>query len=344
MDPKERKFKILNAIIKEYISSAEPIGSRTLQKRHDLGVSSATIRNEMADLEEMGYLVQPHTSAGRIPSQKAYRLYVDQFMNVFSLDDLIEEEVRGVYQRYLGELNEAIEQTAQILTKLTNYTSMVVTPRIDALLLKDIKLVGIDNDRIMLIIVTKEGLIKNTEIRLKCEYTLNELETVNNALIYIVRDSTLENISDKLSGALEGLSANENRILSEIIPPLKELINRSKATQVYSKGVSQIFNFPEFNSVERAKGFVEALHDKKVIENVLSNDTGEDINIKIGNENEIELFNDCSIITANYKLNGKPIGTIGLIGPTRMNYDYAVSALDFLSGELTRHITKVYKE
>ncbi|WP_294464627.1 heat-inducible transcriptional repressor HrcA [uncultured Anaerofustis sp.] len=341
----DRKFNILRAIINDYIKTAEPVGSRTLEKKYNLGVSSATIRNEMSDLEEMGFLIKPHTSAGRIPSTSAYRLYVDNFMKKNALESEIREAVRAEYDNYMLELNNTIEKTLNILTKMTNYTSLVMAPRLSSLNVKDVKIVFIEEDRVMLIVVTKEGLIKNSEIRLKTYVTLEEIERINNALTTIIKNRPANEAVNLLSELVEGLSETENRILSEIMPVFRSLVENTNSSKIYARGVSKILNFPEFGDIERAKHFIDSVNSKEALESAISVDSDDgDIHIVIGNENKVEDFNDCSIITANYKLNGKTVGTIGVIGPTRMNYDYAVSTLDFLSDELTKHITKIFKK
>jgi len=342
----DRKFNILQAIIHDYIKTAEPVGSRTLEKKYNLGVSSATIRNEMSDLEDMGFLIKPHTSAGRIPSTTAYRLYVDNFMKKNELETGIREAVRAEYDNYMLELNNTIEKTLNIITKMTNYTSLVMAPRLSSLNVKDVKLVYIEEDRVMLIVVTKEGLIKNAEIRLETFVTLEELERINNALSSIIKNRPANEAVGLLSRVVDGLSESENRILSEIMPVFRDLVEKTNSSKIYAKGVSKILNYPEFGDIERAKSFIDSMNSKDALERAVSviNEDNSDIHIVIGSENKVEDFNDCSIITANYKLNGKPIGTIGVIGPTRMNYDYAVSTLDFLSDELTKHITKIFKK
>ncbi|WP_329383082.1 heat-inducible transcriptional repressor HrcA [Anaerofustis butyriciformans] len=346
MNWEDRKFIILNAIIHDYIKTAEPVGSRTLEKKYKLGVSSATIRNEMSDLEDMGLLIKPHTSAGRIPSTTAYRLYVDNFMKKNALDEKIRDVVKAEYENYMFELNKTIEQTLNILTKMTNYTSLVMAPRLSSLNVKDVKLVYIEEKRVMIIVVTKEGLIKNAEIRLKDSVTLEQLEKINNFLISIIRNRPANEVIELLGKAIDGLSEDENRILSEIMPVFRSLVEKAHSSKIYSKGVSKILNYPEFENLEKAKHFIDSVNSKDKLENAILSavDDDKDIHIVIGNENKVEDFSDCSIITADYKLNGKTIGTIGVIGPTRMNYDYAISTLDVLSDELTKHISKIFEK
>lgn len=347
MNWEERKFRILQAIIQDYIKTAEPVGSRTLAKKYNLGVSSATIRNEMSDLEEMGLLIKPHTSAGRIPSSTAYRLYVDNFMTGYDLDEAVREVVRSEYENYMMELNKTIEKTLDILTRMTNYTSLMVAPRMQSLNVRDLKLVFIESNRVMLIVVTREGMIKNEQIRLDNPVTPDELETVSRVLAEAIRDRNIEDLVLDAGSFVRGLSENENRVLNEIIPVLRSLAEKSRSSKIYSTGISKILNYPEFGNIDRARHFIDTMNSSDALENALagiSMEDGKNVHIIIGPENRVPDFSDCSIIMADYKLNGEPIGTIGVIGPTRMNYEYAVSTLDFLSDELTKYITKLYKK
>lgn len=347
MNWEERKFRILQAIIQDYIKTAEPVGSRTLEKKYDLGVSSATIRNEMSDLEDMGLLIKPHTSAGRIPSSMAYRLYVDNFMNYYDLDDQIREVVRSEYENYMMELNKTIEKTLNILTRMTNYTSLMMAPRMPKLSVRDLKLVFIEEHRVMLIVVTREGMIKNEQIRLENAVDAAELERINSVLLELIKDREINEGILASGEYIRYLSENENRVMAEIIPVLETLATKSRSSKIYSRGISKILNYPEFGDIDRAKHFIDTMNSSEALENALAGigqDDGKNVHIIIGPENRVPDLSDCSIIMADYKLNGKPIGTIGVIGPTRMNYEYAVSTLDFLSDELTKYITKLYKK
>ena len=347
MNWEERKFRILQAIIQDYIKTAEPVGSRTLEKKYNLGVSSATIRNEMSDLEEMGLLIKPHTSAGRIPSSTAYRLYVDNFMKGYDLDEKIREVVRSEYESYMMELNKTIEKTLNILTRMTNYTSLMMAPRMSSLNVKDLKLVFIEEDRVMLIVVTEEGMIKNEQIRLENSVSAEELDRINRVLVKLIKGRDLDESMASAGDYVRYLTENENRVMAEIIPVLKKLSDKSRSSKIYSRGISKILNFPEFGDIDRAKHFIDTMNSEDALENALAAinlDDGKNVHIIIGPENRVPDLSDCSIIMADYKLNGKPIGTIGVIGPTRMNYEYAVSTLDFLSDELTKYITKLYKK
>lgn len=339
MQNNERKFDILYSIIRDYIRTAEPVGSRTIEKKYNLGISSATIRNEMADLEEMGYLIQPHTSSGRIPSDKAYRMYVDQFMKVFDLDEHITEDVRKQFKLYLGELNEAIQKTAEILTKLTNYTSLIMAPSVSVLNIKDIRLIHIESERVLLIVITKQGIVKNAELKLSGKVTSGQLEKITNFLNICIKGIEDELLMSDFSEKIDALDRFEQKILSEVVPAINYVLNQDKNTKIYANGITQILNYPEFQDMNKAKQFLETLHKQDLISALLQNAMSESLNIKIGSENEIEELCDCSILTATYKLNGRPVGTIGIVGPTRMDYDYCVSAMNALTKELTDHIS-----
>lgn len=336
----ERKLKILDAIVKEYISTADPVGSRTLSKNPNMNMSPATIRNEMADLEEMGYLYQPHTSAGRVPSEKAYRLYVDQLMKIMDLGNMLQEEIKSAYSAYMNEITGIIEHTAQVLSSLTNYTSFGITPHTKYLNCKYMRLIPIDEHRILMVVVTKEKIVRNYNIRLKGQATESELERINNVLNICLKDITLNDFNDQIIDKMDSLTINEINLLQEIIPLLKEALTEKDVVKVYADGMDKIFNFPEFFDIEKAKKFIETLNHNNILANILENNM-EDLNIQIGDENKIQAFKDCSLITATYKINGRPIGTFGVVGPTRMNYDYVVSVLNFLREELNAHITRL---
>lgn len=339
MHNNERKYEILYSIIRDYIESGEPVGSRTIEKKYNLGISSATIRNEMSDLEDMGYLIQPHASAGRIPSDKAYRMYVDQFMHIFDLDEHITEQVRKQYREYLGELNAAVRKTAEILTKITNYTSLVMTPSIASFNIKDVRLIHIENERVLLILITKQGLVKNAELKLSGKVNTAQLEKITNFLNLCIKDIETEMSVAGFGEKIEALNPSEQKILAEVVPAIKYILNQDNGEKVYTTGLTEIFNYPEFQDMNKARHLLDALHKQDLLSVLLHSVLSENYSVKIGTENEREELNDCSILTATYRLNGNPIGTIGILGPTRMNYDYCVSALNSMAKELTNHIS-----
>lgn len=336
----ERKMKILYSIIRDYIETAEPIGSRTIAKKYDLGISAATIRNEMSDLEEMGFLIQPHTSAGRVPSQKAYRLYVDELMDVSRLNEEMQQEIRDSYRQYVEEIDKAIKHTARVIAQLTSYTSMVSLPQMDSLDCKHVQLIPVEGDRVLMVVVTKENIINNYELKLSRSVGDDELQKLNNVLNHVVKGSTLKQIGEGLSNKLRDLTLGENQLLQEIVPIFKEVLLQRNENLVYSNGVTNIMNYPEFNDVGKAKDFLDVLEEKKSLAELLRKAGHSGLNIVIGTENHIQAFQDCSIITTTYRMNGESIGTIGVIGPVRMNYEYVVSVMNFLSEELNKRWNK----
>ena len=337
---KERKLKILNAIIKDYILNAEPIGSRTIAKKYDLGVSAATIRNEMSDLEEMGLLIQPHTSAGRIPSEKAYRLYVDQLMTVQKLDQELEESIRDSYKQYVEQIEKSIQLTAKLLAQLTSYTSLVMAPEIKSLNYKLIQLLPIQDERIVMVIITKENIIKNLEVRLSYKLDESELNKLTNILNYIITDYNINKVSDDLNSCIGKLSIKENEVLQELILILQELtLGIDDNGKVFATGVTNMLKYPEFNDIDKVKHFLEVFQDQRIIAELLKSYSN-GVNIIIGGENSLSEFKDYSLLTATYQLNGESLGTIGVVGPIRMNYDRVVSVLKFLTEQLNKQINQ----
>ncbi|NLW71048.1 MAG: heat-inducible transcription repressor HrcA [Eubacteriaceae bacterium] len=341
MKKDDRKFDILYSIIRDYIKTAEPVGSRTIEKKYNIGISSATIRNEMADLEEMGYLLQPHTSSGRIPSDKAYRLYVDRFMKRVDVDNYIRDDVRSLYNRYFGELEEIMNKTAQILTKLTNLTSLVSTPNITGLNIRDLRLIHIEDERVLLVVITKQGIVKNGEMRLNGIPTEQMLEHVANFLNLCLTDMQTEFSAATFAASIDALSPWEQKILAQVVEAIKTLFNQEEDIRFISNGVTEIFRYPEFrNDMDKTKRFLEAIHRNDLLSYLFTAMDDEPVRVRIGEENEVEQFSDCSVISATYKLNGRPVGTIGVVGPTRMDYDYCVSVIETLTDELTEHLTE----
>jgi len=340
MAKEDRKFEILHAIIKEYIKTAEPVGSRTLEKKHALGVSSATIRNEMSDLEEMGYLIQPHASAGRIPSEKAYRLYVDHFMQTFELESTLADQIREQYRQYFMELNEAIIKAAEVLTKITSYTALVSTPDIASLGIRELRLIPIEGVRVLLILITRQSTVKNAELKLSFEPASNDLEAANNFFASYLKNRSDPGALADVGKKMGKLKPGTQKIIAEIVPAVNQVMNTDIKTRVFADGLTEILNYPEFQDVTKAKLFIDAMHRQELLAYLLQKamDSDGQVDVKIGTESEIDELSECSVLTATYKLNGHPLGTIGLVGPTRMDYDKCISAINMLTAELNRHI------
>lgn len=344
MDLDERKRHILKVLINDYIITAEPVGSRTIAKRYGLGISSATIRNEMADLEDMGYLEQPHTSAGRVPSDKGYRIYVDHLMSDVKLSSEEIEIIKNkIYSIAAGEIERVIKDTSKLLSALTNYTALVMTPQTSKSNVKLIQLIAMDSSTVMAIVVTNTGIVRNVMIKLSKPITGDKLNTINNILNDKLRGLTVEEINLGIISEVQKDLAGYYEILNEIIPILNESLSYIDRGEVFLDGSSNIFNYPEYNAIEKAKTFLSMLDKKDFLYKLLCAE-GENINISIGHENDYDEINDCSVITANYKIGDNVVGSIGIIGPTRMYYARVRAVLRYITDCLNDLLTNYYSE
>ncbi len=337
MELSDRKKAILQAIIEDYISTAEPVGSRNIAKNHDLGLSAATIRNEMADLEEMGYLDKPHTSAGRIPSEMGYRFYVDSLMHRYSLTIDEISSLQSSMDRKYSQLESVISEISDIISKATSYPAIVELPMANKSRLRNLKMMLIEEGSVMIVVVTDAGVVRN------------KLVNVGRDINYEIIDS----ISEFLSGQLTGLSADDftaarlmliyeamasyGGFLRTVVEFVLECLMGAES-RVYVGGVANILNNPEFENIERAKEFLSFLGSRENVSNMLNllgDGSEEHISIKIGSENGVEAMRDTSLIVANYSVGDKLHGKIGIIGPKRMNYARVVSSLELINDKLS---------
>ena len=335
MDLNERKLKILQAIIGDFISTAEPIGSRTLSKKYDLGISPATIRNEMADLEDMGYLTHPHTSAGRMPSEKAYRLYVDDIMKKRELSQQQKDEIASHLYKNVTELDKTIAEAAKILSEITNLTAFAITPDNAQDRLKCINFLPVDEGTVILMIVSESGKVSNTALRLKCSYTEEMLRILSKSMTYNYKGKTISqalttNIINSFAEDVEAMSGLTKNIMPEFMKTLENMLN----VNLYMDGLTNIFSLPEYNDIDKAKNFIEMFNKKDEIAKKIS-DRDDGMMITIGTENEDAVLNDCSLITATYHIDGKLVGKLGVIGPTRMKYGEITSVIEYLTENIS---------
>lgn len=348
MDMNERKKKILHSIISEYIKSAEPVGSRHVAKSLDMGLSSATIRNEMADLEEMGYLEQPHTSAGRIPSDKGYRLYVDSLMKNCELtvnDMAVFDHVLG-WQ--LGQLDSIIKQVSVVLSELTNYTAVLTTPEMKRGAIKTVELVPVDASSALIILVTNEGVMKHKRVLLPAGADSDFVHSFSNLLREKLSGLTLDEIgAPKISEIRHAMRAHFE-LLFPVLDFIAEIIDDVRAeTEIFTSGAAKILDYPEYSDVRRAKAFLEFLNDKSALVEILSN--GDEaasenggLSIRIGKENTQDIMKQSSVITANYYVGDKVMGKLGIIGPTRMDYPRTIAKIKKISAILNRLLYELY--
>ncbi|MEA4852843.1 MAG: heat-inducible transcriptional repressor HrcA [Christensenella sp.] len=332
MELSDRKLQILKAIIDDYIDTGVPVGSRTLSKKPGFEFSSATIRNEMADLEELGYLDQPHTSAGRTPSDMAYRLYVDRLMHI---DRITKDEamfIRNYFNMRINEVDEVLESAAKALSDVTKHISMVIAPQLDDVKLKRIQLVKITPTKAMLILVTDNGLVQDQMITIPVAVDARQMEMLSNMLTDMVQNVSLKKAEEVIRTTGAESILEHKAVMDEVLDAIN--INREKKELVYG-GAQNIFNYPEYKDIGKAQHFLQILETKDMLYQVLSNATDLEFSIHIGRENQYEDFKDMSIVTATYKVGGKKIGSFGVIGPTRMDYARVLSVLNYVGMSLS---------
>ncbi|MGG7176532.1 heat-inducible transcriptional repressor HrcA [Clostridium paraputrificum] len=329
----DRKIKILEAIINDYINTGEPVGSRTIAKKYDLGVGSATIRNEMSDLEDMGYLEQPHTSAGRVPSSKGYRLYVDNLMEKSKVS--IEEELqikKYIIDCAMLEVDKIVKQASALLSELTNLTCIVQTPSVKKSFIKSVQLVSVDEHNLISIVITDNGLIKNHRIKLDKMPSNDEIQKINKVINKRLRNLTIEEINLEVINNLKSDLKGYDDLFTAIVPVLYETLKDEDTSEIFMEGTTNIFNYPEYNDIENAKEILNLLYNKDCVVELI--EPHGDLTIKIGDENYIPEAKNCSVISAEYSLGNRSIGTIGLIGPRRINYSRVIAIMAQVMKEL----------
>lgn len=346
MEMDERKIKILQAIVTDYINNGEPVGSRTIAKKYDLGISSATIRNEMSDLEEMGYIEQLHTSSGRKPSDKGYRLYVDRLMQITKLSTEEQYMIKNkLINVALYEVDKIVKQATEMLSLLTNLTSIVKAPSVQKSCVKYVQLMNLDAGSVLFIIITDSGIIKNNVIKISKPISSDIVEKLTNIVNFRLVRLTIEQINLEVINNLKSDLASYQEIFQGIIPALYDSLSGIETSEVYIQGATNIFNYPEYNNIDKAREFLILVDNKESINTLLGmQDITGKITIKIGGENFVECARECSIITAVYSASGVPLGSIGVIGPTRIPYGKVISVLTEIVKELNDNIAQIYDD
>lgn len=335
MELSERKVKILQAIIRNYLETGEPVGSRTISKYTDLNLSSATIRNEMSDLEEMGYILQPHTSAGRIPSDKGYRLYVDTMMEQKEREI---EEMKEVMVRKEDKMDQLLKQVAKLLAVNTNYASMITTPTIHTNKLKFIQLSRVDVNQLLAVVVVEGNVIKNNIIHTAKELDDETLLKLNILLNTHLNGLALEEITLGMISSLKQQAGIHGEIVADVIDAIAESIHAEEDLEVYTSGANNIFKYPELADQQKASSIINTFEEKQLLTELvkenLSDDNNTGIQVYIGEETPIQSMKDCSVVTATYELGEGMRGTIGIIGPKRMDYDKVIGTLKTITHQL----------
>jgi len=342
----ERKRKILHTIINEYVTSAEPVGSRHIAKNIDLGLSSATIRNEMADLEEMGYLEQPHTSAGRVPSDKGYRYYVNELMSGYEITQKDIDLLASAMELKLNQLDKVIRQASVMLSQLTNYTAVLMSPEMKHGAIKTIELIPVDSASMLIILVTNEGIMKNKRVYIPKGIKPDMIPQISAIMKERLSGLQLNEIDVKKINEVKKALGSNYEMLFPVLDFISDILDEiQKETEIYLSGVSNIFNFPEYRDISRAKEFIDFLDDKKSVAQVMSDiDATDDrpIHIRIGSENNLDIMQNLSVVTTNYHLGNRAAGRIGIIGPTRMNYSKVIANINQISNYLDELLKELY--
>jgi len=323
----DRQHKILEAIINDYIQTAEPIGSRTIAKKYGMGISSATIRNEMSDLEEMGFITQPHTSSGRIPSVKGYRFYVDSMMPRRSLSPEESLLLQRMIFNNIYQVEYMMKETANALARLTRYPVIVSEPYLKKAKIKHIQMIPVDEKTVFLVMVTDAKSVKNQPLTLPAAPDYEELTRLSGLLNHHLSGKTIQEIDRPLIDKLLLAFGHQAHILMPILGAVRTLIQDEDDMRVFTSGVKNILAFPEFADIRKAEAIFQALEERDALIAIIGQPQTSGIQIIIGEENTMELLKDCSLIKANYTIDNQSTGCIALVGPTRMDYGHAVSVL-----------------
>ena len=342
----ERKEKILDAIIRNYLETGEPVGSRTISKYTDLNLSSATIRNEMADLEELGYIIQPHTSAGRIPSDKGYRFYVDHLMQ--EKDREVTEMKEFVIEK-TEKMEQVLKQVAKLLANNTNYATLVSAPAYNTNKIKFIQLSHVDDEHILAVIVMNNNMVKNQMIDVESSLDNETLLKLNLLLNSALNGLSIQEINLGTIAKLKEQAGSHSTIVGEVLDALANALNENEDLQIYTSGATNILKYPELSGSESATNLLSAFEEKEellslVTESLADQESETGIQVYIGNEAPIQTMKDCSVVTATYDLGEGVKGTIGIVGPKRMDYENVMDNLKNLKSQLDGIFTKPRKD
>lgn len=340
----ERQRQILKLVVENYVTSAEPVGSRTLSKSEDISYSSATIRNEMADLEDLGYLEQPHTSAGRIPSEKGYRFYVDHLMRPMEVTLEQYHKIRKQLTQNLMERENIIGQTAQLIAQLTHYTALILGPEFYESSLKHVQILPISDDgKAVMIIVTDNGRVENRKVQLPEGVPFSEVEKLVKLLNLKLHNVPLSQLKKRLYDEVSEELKRHFEHYHRMMGLLDELVRiQPTAEKVYLGGTTNILSQPEFQDVEKIRVLFELFEDESEVFQLFS-EIGEGVQVRIGQENKLAAVNQCSFVTVAYTMDGQPIGSIGILGPTRMDYRKVLGILHAFSMDFAHLFQQWYK-
>ncbi len=339
MELDDRKWTILNAIIRNYLETGEPVGSRTISKFTDLNLSSATIRNEMSDLEEMGYITSPHTSAGRIPTDKAYRLYVDKMME--SKDREI-KEIKTMLLDKADKMENLLEQATKLLASSTNYTAMVTTPMYRSKKVKFVQLTEVAENSVLVVILIEGNIVKNKVIEVSKEIEPETMLKLNLMLNSFLQGLDLSEINLEIIGKMKKQSEGLGVVVNDVLDAVAQALSEEEKVKVYTSGATNILKYPELSSGDNASDILYEIEEKKELTELMKKDDGDGnpIRVYIGDEVTVDSMKDCSVVTATYELSDGMYGKFGIVGPKRMDYEKVVSALTTIKNQIDELIKK----
>ena len=338
----DRQLLILQVIVDDFIRSAQPVGSRSLSKKEEISLSSATIRNEMADLEELGFIEKTHTSSGRVPSEKGYRYYVDHLLSPQDLNKQDISIIRSVFAEKIFEFEKIIQRSAQILSELTNYTSIVLGPAVSINKLKKIQIIPLNNETAVAIFVTDTGHVENRMFSLPASVDPSDLEKTVNILNDRLAGVPLEYLNDKIYKEVAMLLKQHIHNYDLMLHTIADSLKMPVHEKLFFGGKTNILSQPEFHDISKIRTLLMMIDQEEWIYNLIRKDSA-GIHVKIGTENNITAMDNCSLITASYSVGAEKLGTIAILGPTRMEYSRVISLLEFLSRDLTVVLTKLYQ-
>lgn len=336
----ERKQRILQAVIQDYISSAEPVGSRTLARKYDLGVSPATIRNEMADLEMLGYLEHIHTSSGRVPSSKGYRLYVDSLLPVQPMTEAEKAMIDKWYKSKVQQVDQVFQETAKLISKLTRNVSLVLAPQISKAAFRCMQFLPLDDHRVIAVLMTDAGFVENRIMEMPEGAAFEDFQrmakVINDGLaghtLGAMRDSSLKQIEAAIG---------DTGLYNSAMELIDKALNSKRKERLYLGGTTEMMEQPEFHNVDKVKEILLMLEEDQLMKDILKSHLGDGLSVSIGRENEYQGIQDCSIITATYHLDGELLGSMAVLGPTRMEYGRTMSLLNYMNENLTEVIKRL---
>ncbi|WP_066367897.1 heat-inducible transcriptional repressor HrcA [Neobacillus fumarioli] len=337
----DRQLLILQVIVDDFIRSAQPVGSRSLSKKEGITFSSATIRNEMADLEEMGYLEKTHTSSGRVPSEKGYRYYVDHLLSPQVLTKHDISVIKSIFAEKIFEFEKIIQKSAKILSDLTNYTSIVLGPAVSENKLKKIQIIPLNKDTAVAIFVTDTGHVENRTLSLPASVDASDIEKIVNILNERLTGVPVEDLNDKIYKEVAVLLKQHIHEHDVMLHTLAQLLKVPVTEKLFFGGKMNMLSMPEFHDITKIRNLLTIIDQEEWISNLRNNAKG--IHVKIGSENNISAMEECSLITATYSAGDEKLGTIAILGPTRMEYSRVISLLQFFSRDLTAVLTKLYQ-